>query len=89
MNTDQTKMTIIKDIYTGKFRVSLVEDPAFLSAIEGLQSFVLDCQADCDMAYDWVCEQAGTASFVADNYAWDMFFDAYNRAADMDWLINT
>ena len=73
-------MTIIKDIYTGKVRLSLVEDNAFLSAIEGLQSFVLDTNADCDMAYDWVCEQCNIHSFVVDNYAWDMFFWTYQSA---------
>jgi hypothetical protein len=73
-------MTIIKDIYTGKVRLSLVEDNAFLSAIEGLQSFVLDTNADCDMAYDWVCEQCNIHSFVADNYAWDKFFWTYQSA---------
>jgi len=73
-------MTIIKDINTGKVRLSLVEDNAFLSAIEGLQSFVLDTNADCDMAYDWVCEQCNIHSFVADNYAWDKFFWTYQSA---------
>jgi len=73
-------MTIIKDLYTGKVRLSLVEDDAFLSAIEGLQSFVLDTNADCDMAYDWVCDQCNIHSFVADNDAWDKFFWTYQSA---------
>ena len=73
-------MTIIKDIYTGKVRLSLVEDNAFLSAIEGLQSFVLDTNADCETAYDWVCDQCNIHSFVADNYAWDKFFWTYQSA---------
>jgi len=78
--TTTTEMTTIKDINTGKVRLSLVEDNAFLSAIEGLQSFVLDTNADCDMAYDWVCEQCNIHSFVADNYAWDKFFWTYQSA---------
>ena len=61
----------------GKFYISLVQDPAFISAIEGLQSFVLDTNADCDMAYDWVCDQADCHSFVADGPAWDMFYDMW------------
>ncbi len=73
-------MTIIKDIHTGKVRLSLVEDDAFLSAIEGLQSFVLDTNADCETAYDWVCDQCNIHSFVADNYAWDKFFWTYQSA---------
>ena len=75
-------MTIIRDISTGKVYLSLVEDNAFLSAIEGLQSFVLDNNADFDMAYDWVCEMAECSSFVADNYAWDMFYETWQSAAE-------
>ena len=73
-------MIILKDMYTGKFRISLVEDNAFLSAIEGLQDFVLNINADCEMAYDWVCDQVGIHSFVADTPAWDMFYDVYTQA---------
>ena len=47
------RMTILRNIETGKVHLSLVCDPEFLDAIEGLQSFVLDNNADCDMAYDW------------------------------------
>ena len=70
-------MTIIRDISTGKVRLSLVEDNSFLSAIEGLQDFILSTNADCEMAYDWVCDQVGIQSFVADNYAWDLFFETF------------
>ena len=41
-----------------------------------------DMHADCDMAYDWVCEMAECSSFVADNEAWDMFYDAWQSAAE-------
>jgi hypothetical protein len=60
---------------------SLIEDSAFMSAIQGLQSFVLDTSADCDMAYDWVCDQAECSSFVCDNDAWNMFYDTWESAA--------
>ena len=73
-------MTIIQDQHTNKFRQSLIEDSTFLSAIEGLQSFVLDTNADCETAYDWVCDQCNIHSFVADNYAWDKFFWTYQSA---------
>lgn len=73
-------MTIIRDMSTGKIRLSLVEDDAFLNAIEGLQDFVLNTDADCEMAYDWVCDQVGIHSFVADNYAWDLFFNTFTSA---------
>ena len=56
---------------------SLIQDSAFVSAIQGLQEFVIDSNADCDMAYDWVCDQAECNSFVADKDAWDMFYDTY------------
>ena len=59
---------------------SLIEDSAFVSAIQGLQSFVLDNTADCDMTYDWVCEMADISSFVCDNKAWDMFYDTWETA---------
>ena len=74
-------MTIIRNLATGKVRQSLVCDPEFLDAIEGLQSFVLDNNADCDMAYDWVCDQANCSSFVDDNPAWDMFYETWQSAA--------
>ena len=61
---------------------SLTEDRAFLGAIEGLQSFTIDNNADCDMAYDWVCDQADCHSFVCDNAAWDMFYDTWQSAAE-------
>jgi len=73
-------MTIIRDMSTGKIRLSLVEDDDFLNAIEGLQDFVLNTNADCDMAYDWVCDQVGIQSFVDDNYAWDLFFNTFISA---------
>jgi len=74
-------MTILRNIETGKVHLSLVCDPEFLSAIEGLQSFVLDNLADLDLAYDWVCEMANCHSFVDDNPAWDMFIETWQSAA--------
>jgi len=74
-------MIMLTDMYTGKVRPSLIEDSAFQDAIEGLQSFVLDTGADSDMAYDWVCDQANVASFVADTPAWDLFFKSFLDAA--------
>ena len=75
-------MTIIRNIETGKVRQSLVCDPEFLDAIEGLQSFVLDNFADLDLSYDWVCEMANCSSFVDDNPAWDMFIKTWESAAE-------
>jgi len=57
-------------------------DPAFLSALEGLQSFVLDTGADLDMAYDWVADQSNMNSFVHDLMAFDMFYDVYSEATN-------
>jgi hypothetical protein len=71
---------IIQDQHTKKFRQSLIEDSVFLDVISGLQSFVLDTNADCDMAYEWVCDQVGIHSFVADTPAWDLFFETFISA---------
>ena len=59
---------------------SLIEDREFMSAIQGLYGFIVDNNADCDMAYDWVCDQANCSSFVCDNAAWDMFYDTWESA---------
>jgi hypothetical protein len=52
-----------------------------MDAIEGLQSFVLDTNADFDMAYDWVCDQAECHSFVCDGPAWDLFYFNWQSVA--------
>jgi hypothetical protein len=52
-----------------------------LDALEGLQSFILDNNADIDMAYDWVSDQAEISSFVSDLKAWNMFYEIYDEAA--------
>lgn len=75
-------MTMIIDRHTGKVRPSLITDPAFLNAIEGLQSFVLDTNADCDSAYDWMCDQAECHSLADDNPAWDLFYKTFLSAQD-------
>jgi len=75
-------MTMIQDKHTHKFRLSLVTDDAFLSAISGLQSFVLNTDADCDSAYEWVCDQCNIHSFVDDNPAWDLFIETFSSAQD-------
>ena len=62
------------------FFVSLAENNEFQQVIEGLYDFVVDTNADCDMAYDWVCDQLDIQTFVADTYAWDMLFDVYTQA---------
>ena len=76
-----TGKRIMKDTESGRFFVSLAENNEFQQVIEGLYDFVTDTNADCDTAYDWVCDQLDIQTFVADNYAWDMFFDVYTQAA--------
>jgi hypothetical protein len=73
-------MTIIQDKHTNKFRMSLITDGAFLSAIQGLQEFVLNTDADCDSAYEWVCDQCNIHSFVNDDPAWNLFFETFASA---------
>ena len=77
-----TGSPIMVDNETGKFFVSMVENDKFRSAIKGLYDYVVINDADCDDAYDWVCDQADILTFVADNYAWDMFFDVWLQASN-------
>lgn len=79
-----TGQRIMKDTETGKFFVSLAENNEFQQVIAGLYDFVAETKADCDMAYEWVCDQLDIPTFVADNFAWDMFFDVYSKAAELD-----
>ena len=77
---NQMTITVTND--QGKKYISLVQDPAFISAIQGLQDFVLDTSADIDMAYDWICDQAECSSFVADGPAWDLLYDMWETTQD-------
>ena len=77
---------MIKDTETGFARVSLVEDNAFRGAIEGLYQFVLDNNADADMAYEWVCDQVEISSFVVDTPAWDMFYAVFEQARPVPYF---
>lgn len=81
-----TGKVMIKDTSNGHTWMSLVEDNAFRSAIEGLYQFVLDNNADADMAYDWVCDQAGISSFVVDTPAWDMFYSVFDQARQFNYV---
>ena len=75
---------IMKDNETGKFFVSHVESPAFRNAIAGLYDYIGETNADADMAYDWVCDQCEITTFVADTYAWNMFYDVYDQCKGLD-----
>ena len=56
---------------------SLVQDTAFVNAIETMKNFYFEMNPDIDMCYDYICEVAQCSSFVADKAAWDMFYDAW------------
>ncbi len=60
----------------------LLNDSSFISALQGLQSFVLETNADLDMAFDWVCDQAEINSFAGDLDAFSCFYDVYCEAAE-------
>jgi len=60
--------------------IMIHNNPRFLDALEGLQSFILDTSADIDMAYDWVSDQTEIDSFVYDEKAWNMFYEVYEEA---------
>ena len=77
-------MTTLVRNADNKVYISLVEDKEFMSAIQGLYAFTLDNNADCDMAYDWVCEMADCHSFVADGPAWDLFYDMWDTTQGLD-----
>ena len=47
-----------------------------------LYSFVADTQADCDGAYDWVCDQLEINSFVDNEGAWNSFYKTWESAYD-------
>jgi len=75
-----TGKRIMKDTESARFFVSIAEDSVFCDVIGQLYDFVTDTNADCDTAYDWVCEMCDIGTFVADTYAWNMFFDVYTQA---------
>ena len=60
----------------------LLNDSDFISALQGLQSFVIETGADLDMAFDWVCDQAEMNSFAGDLDAFSCFYDVYMDAAE-------
>ena len=62
--------------------MTLIQDSAFLNALEGLQDFVLNTNADCDMAYDWICDQAECYTLAYDTPAWHLFFETFLGAKD-------
>jgi len=72
---------IMIDNETGKFFVSLVEDNLFRETIAKLYDYVCDNTADIDKSYDWVCDQCDISTFVADTYAWNMFYDVWQQAS--------
>lgn len=61
---------------------SLIEDSAFVDAINSMSGFFYEMNPDIDMCYDYICEQADCHSFVADKDAWDMFYDAWETVAE-------
>ena len=61
---------------------SLTQDNTFMDAVGQLPQFVDDNNADCDMAYDWVCEMANCSSFVCDNDAWNYFYDMWENCSN-------
>ena len=46
-----------------------------------LFAFVADTQADCDSAYDWLCDQL-MIDFVDNEGAWDSFYETWKSAYD-------
>ena len=65
---------------------TMILDPSFQSALAGLPAFLLETDADLDMAYDWVCEHLQVSfGFADDEAAFNLFYDVYNETFDV-WL---
>ena len=60
----------------------ILNNSAFIGALQGLQSFVIETGADIDMAYDWVADQSGISSFCHDGAAFDCFYDVFMEASN-------
>ncbi|AIX24413.1 hypothetical protein AAJ62_gp069 [Synechococcus phage ACG-2014g] len=60
----------------------LLNNSAFIGALQGLQSFVMETGADLDMAFDWVCDQAQINSFANDLDAFSCFYDVFMEASE-------
>jgi hypothetical protein len=73
---------INKSTETGKWWVSEMENDCFRGAIASLYDFVVETNANCDSAYDWVCDQCGIDTFVADTWAWDCFYSVFDSTRD-------
>ena len=52
---------------------------AFTDALESMQEFYFEMNPDIDMAYDYVAEVSKCGSFVHNNDAWNMFYDAWEK----------
>ena len=76
-----TGQMIIRDTENGKWFLSQMENDSFRSVIAKLYDHMgtvtFNC---CDDAYQWVCDQAGIDTFVADEWAWNCFFEVYLSA---------
>jgi hypothetical protein len=68
---------------SGRFFISQVENPVFKNAIAQLYDWVLDNHADEERAYDWVCDQCDILTFVADEYAWNMYYSVFQSASKL------
>ena len=59
---------------------------AFTDALESMSGFFYEMNPDLDMCYDYVCEIAEIDSFVDNKEAWDMFYEAWEKVADENFL---
>jgi hypothetical protein len=72
---------IIRDTETGKVFLSQMENDSFRNVVSRLYDHMgtvtFNC---CHEAYQWVCDQAEIDTFVADQWAWDCFWNVYISA---------
>jgi len=60
---------------------------AFTDALESMSGFFYEMNPDIDMCYEYVCEQANIGSFVCNNDAWDMFYQAWEKVVEENFLV--
>ncbi len=58
----------------------LLTDSKFIDALRQLPQFLLETDADVDMAYDWVAEMS--QPFAHDGAAFSFFYDVYCETFD-------
>jgi len=79
-NCTQTLAKGVWSCYNEHMTNNILTDGAFFEALSDLPAFLLETDADLDMAYDWVADKS--QHFADDDAAFDLFYDVYNETFD-------